>query len=469
MKRKSIFYVLLLIAVIACGTALFCLNSNDKPYTIKNGMIHFEAPERAPGQTSMLGFAAEPIQTLRVGFIGLGMRGPSAVKRFSLIEGVEIKALCDLYPENVEKCQKILADRGVAAADEYSGEEGWKQLCEREDIDLVYIVTPWEWHVPMAVYAMEQGKHAAVEVPAAMTVEDCWLLVDTSERTRKHCMMLENCVYDHFELTTLNMAQQGLLGEVIHGEGGYIHGLERFWHQYQGNWRLIYNQKYRGDVYATHGLGPICFAMDIHRGDKMEYLVSMDTDSWIGKELAEKSLGTTEFANGDHTSTLIRTHKGKTIELQHNVYTPRPYNRLYQLTGTKGFVNKYPVEGILLSQESVQNSGVADHEDLSAHKFLPKEIFEEVVEKYRHPIQKELMEYAKKVGGHGGMDFIMDYRLVYCLRNGLPLDQDVYDAAEWSCIGELSRASIENNSMPVAFPDFTRGEWDKIKGYRFAQ
>ena len=178
MKKRSIFYALLLVVVVACGAVLLCQNQNDKPYTIKNGMIHFEAPERAPGQTSMLGFAAEPIQTLRVGFIGLGMRGPSAVKRFSLIDGVEIKALCDLYPENVEKCQKILADRGVAAADEYSGEEGWKQLCEREDIDLVYIVTPWEWHVPMAVYAMEQGKHAAVEVPAAMTVEDCWLLVD---------------------------------------------------------------------------------------------------------------------------------------------------------------------------------------------------------------------------------------------------------------------------------------------------
>jgi hypothetical protein len=156
--------------------------------------------------------------------------------------------------------------------------------------------------------------------------------------------------------------------------------------------------------------------------------------------------------------------------LQHNVFTPQPYNRKYELTGTKGYANKYPVNGIYLEQEGIANSGVMhNHENLAAHKFLPKDVLDALVEKYRHPIQKELLEKSKKVGGHGGMDFIMDYRLIYCLRNGLPLDQDVYDAAEWSCIGELSAASIENNSMPVAVPDFTRGEWDKIDGVQFAK
>ena len=468
MKRFFCFAALL-VALVICVQPIAYAKAPSKAYSIKKGMIHFKEPARAKGQTSMLGFAAEPISTVRVGIIGLGMRGMGPLKRMSFIEGVKIVAICDLYQENIDKGQARLKKYGMPRAEEYVGEEAWKKLCQRDDIDLVYIVTDWKTHTPMAVYAMEHGKHVAIEVPAATSVAECWQLVDTSERTRKHCMMLENCVYDHFELTTLNMAQQGLFGEIIHAEGAYIHALDKFWSGYDRNWRLKFNQEHRGDVYATHGLGPVCFALNIHRGDRMTHLVSMDTDSWVGKSIAKKSLGTEEFANGDHTSTLIRTQKGKTIELQHNVYTPRPYNRLYQLTGTKGFVNKYPVEGILLSQESVQNSGVADHEDLSAHKFLPKEIFEEVVEKYRHPIQKELMEYAKKVGGHGGMDFIMDYRLVYCLRNGLPLDQDVYDAAEWSCIGELSRASIENNSMPVEFPDFTRGDWDKIKGYRFAQ
>lgn len=202
----------------------------------------------------------------------------------------------------------------------------------------------------------------------------------------------------------------------------------------------------------------------------MTYLVSMDTNSWVGKEYGKESLGTEEFANGDHTSTLIRTHNGKNIVLQHNVFTPQPYNRKYELTGTKGYANKYPVNGIYLEQEGIANSGVMhNHENLAAHKFLPKDVLDALIEKYRHPIQKELLEKALKVGGHGGMDFIMDYRLIYCLRNGLPLDQDVYDAAEWSCIGELSAASIENNSMPVAVPDFTRGEWDKIDGVQFAK
>ena len=472
MKKTLLFLVSFVITVaVAVLSCLYSDKAEDKTEcSIEDGLIRLAEPERAPGQTSMLGFAAEPIENVRVGIIGLGMRGKGFAKRLTIIEGSEVVALCDLSRKEVRDTQKQIEAAGGKPADEYIGSDAWKELCQREDIDLVYIVTPWLLHTPMAVYAMEHGKHVAIEVPAAMTVEECWQLVDTSERTRKHCMMLENCIYDHFELTTLNMAQHGLFGEIIHGEGGYIHNLDEFWDQYHKNWRLKYNQKHRGDVYATHGLGPICQAMNIHRGDRMTYLVSMDTDSWVGKSLAKKRLLSNEFANGDHTSTLIRTFNGKTIELQHNVYTPRPYDRLYQLTGTKGFANKYPVQGILLSQETASSSGaIADHENLNSHRFLPEEDFKALMEKYRHPIQLELMEKAKKVGGHGGMDFIMDSRLIYCLRNGLPLDQDVYDAAEWSCIGELTAISIEHNSMPVAVPDFTRGEWDKIKGLTFAK
>ena len=468
MKRFFCFAALL-VALVICVQPIAYAKAPSKAYSIKKGMIHFKEPARAKGQTSMLGFAAEPISTVRVGIIGLGMRGMGPLKRMSFIEGVKIVAICDLYQENIDKGQARLKKYGMPRAEEYVGEEAWKKLCQRDDIDLVYIVTDWKTHTPMAVYAMEHGKHVAIEVPAATSVAECWQLVDTSERTRKHCMMLENCVYDHFELTTLNMAQQGLFGEIIHAEGAYIHALDKFWSGYDRNWRLKFNQEHRGDVYATHGLGPVCFALNIHRGDRMTHLVSMDTDSWVGKSIAKKSLGTEEFANGDHTSTLIRTQKGKTIELQHNVYTPRPYNRLYQLTGTKGFANKYPIQGILLEFDESNSNIVPDHENLNSHKFLPEHIFKALMEKYRHPIQKELMEYAKKVGGHGGMDFIMDYRLIYCLRNGLPLDQDVYDAAEWSCIGELTATSIKHNSMPVSFPDFTRGEWNKLNGVTFAK
>lgn len=468
MKRNLIFGTILIAVVVA--VAVVFNNKTDKPYTIKNGMIHFAEPERVAGQTSMLGFAAEPIDTVRVGIIGIGQRGRGPLKRMSYIDGVKIVAICDRHQENIDKGQARLAKYGMPTADGYVGEEAWKEMCQRDDIDLIYITTPWHLHTPMAVYAMEHGKHVAIEVPAATSVAECWQLVDTSERTRRHCMMLENCIYDHFELTTLNMVQQGIFGEIVHVEGGYLHSLDKFWPLFDDNWRLKFNQAHDGDVYATHGLGPICFALNIHRGDRMTHLVAMDTNSWIGSELSKKSLGTEEFANGDHTATLIRTHKGKTIGLQHNVYTPRPYSRQYEITGTKGYANKYPTPGIALEHDAMADSGVVpNHEDLSSHKFLPKEAYDALIEKYRHPIQKELLERALKAGGHGGMDFIMDYRLIYCLRNGLPLDQDVYDAAEWSCIGDLSAASIQNNSMPVAFPDFTRGEWDKLEGQSFAK
>jgi predicted dehydrogenase len=415
----------------------------------------------------MLAFAAEPIPVVRVGFIGLGMRGPGAVQRYTHIEGIEIKGLCDLEQKNVDKCQGILERAGMPKADAYVGPEAYKQLCEREDIDLIYIATDWLNHVPLAVYAMEHGKHVAIEVPAATSVEECWQLVDTSERTRRHCMMLENCVYDFFELTCLNMAQQGVFGEILHAEGAYIHNLSPYWDDYHHNWRLDFNQKHRGDVYATHGFGPVCQALNIHRGNRLTYLVCMDTKSVLGLEKAKEKMGATEFANGDHTTTLIKTEKGQTIELQHNVYTPRPYNRLYQLTGTKGFANKYPINGFTFTEGQLKEGIVPEGQKLDEHGFASQEIMAAALQAYKHPIHQEIEETAKKVGGHGGMDFVMDYRMVYCLQNGLPLDQDVYDAAEWSCIGELSATSAKHNSMPVAVPDFTRGEWNKLDGLKF--
>ena len=451
-------------------TMISCTVNDEYGYEIKNGTIVYNTPERPADQVCMIGFAAEPIDTVRVGFIGLGMRGPSAVDRFMYIEGVKVTALCDLYPERVAASQRILTSRGLAPAAEYSGEEGWKDLCSSNDVDLVYIVTPWLTHTPMAVYAMERGKHVAIEVPAAVDVDECWQLVNTAERTRRHCMMLENCVYDFFELTTLNMAQQGLFGEVIHAEGAYIHNLDPFWTSYQGNWRYDFNKSHRGDVYPTHGLGPACWVLDIHRGDRMKTLVSMDTDVFNGKKLARK-MGEEDYANGDHTTTLIRTEKGKTIEIQHNVVTPRPYNRMYQVEGTEGFANKYPNEGFAIRTENRDIEGSKAFDDLSGsardgEAYLSNEVRDALMEQYKHPIVREIEEKARQVGGHGGMDFIMDYRLIYCLRNGLPLDQDVYDAAEWSCLGELTRVSIENGNMPVTMPDFTRGDWNKTIGLK---
>ena len=460
MKRFFVILLLWALAGYGCGS--------DAGYRIVDGAITFDQPQPLPGQEDMLAYAAEPIETVRTGFVGLGMRGESAVARFTYLDGVSITALCDLLPERVERSQQQLESRGLPRAAGYWGEEGWRELCGRDDIDLVYICTPWQNHTEIAVYAMQQGKHVAIEVPAATSVAECWQLVDTSEQTRRHCMMLENCVYDFFELTALNMAQQGLFGEILHVEGAYIHNLEPFWKAYQGNWRLEFNSTHRGDVYPTHGFGPDCQLLNIHRGDRLDYLVAMDTKSVVGAAIARENMGAESFANGDQTSTLIRTVNGKTVLLQHNVYTPRPYDRMYQIVGTRGYAQKYPVEGLAFEKEQLAAEDF-DLENLSSHSFVPDDVRRRLMEAYKHPIAAEIEARAREVGGHGGMDFIMDYRLIYCLHNGLPLDQDVYDAAEWSCIGELTAVSIANGSAPVRVPDFTRGRWQKLDGLKFAR
>ncbi|MBD5349493.1 MAG: Gfo/Idh/MocA family oxidoreductase [Bacteroides sp.] len=430
-----------------------------------------QVSERPAGQSDMVGFAADPIDTVRVGVIGLGMRGASAVDRLIKVPGAKVVAICDIEMPRVEKSLQYFDKAGLPRAAAYGGkEDSWKELVERPDLDLIYIVTDWKNHTPMALYAMEQGKHAAIEVPAAMNLDEIWALINTSERTRRHCMMLENCVYDFFEMNTLNMAQQGLFGEVLHVEGSYIHNLEEFWPYYWNNWRMDYNREHRGDVYPTHGTGPACQLLDMHRGDRMTTLVAMDTKAVNAPAYIERTTGKApeSFANGDHTMTMIRTAEGKTLHIQHDVVNPRPYSRMYQLTGTKGFANKYPMEGYAFEPAQLANDEVPDHENLSAHGYISDAQRQALTEKYIHPIIKEVGEVAKSVGGHGGMDYIMDYRLIYCLRNGLPLDMDVYDLAEWCSLIPLSALSIENGSAPVEVPDFTRGNWQKIKGYRHA-
>lgn len=458
------------LAVLAVCVIAGC-TSAPKEVATPYAPIEVTVPERPAGQEDVVGLVAPKLETVRVGFIGLGMRGISAVQRWMHIPGVEIKAICDVRPELVERAQKALEKGKFPKAAEYSGtDDAWKQLCDRDDLDLIYVVTDWKNHAPMGIYAMEHGKHVAIEVPAAMTLDEIWALINTSERTRKHCMQLENCVYDYFELTTLNMAQQGLFGEVLHVEGSYIHNLEEFWPHYWNNWRLDYNRKFRGDVYATHGMGPACQLLDIHRGDRMTTLVAMDTKAVTGPELVKKYQNEdgSDFQNADHTMTFIRTEKGKTIHIQHDVMNPRPYSRMYQLTGTNGFASKYPIEEYCFRPDQIKDAELPDHENLNMHAAVSDKVKEALMKQYKHPIHQELEETAKKVGGHGGMDYIMDYRLVYCLRNGLPLDMDVYDLAEWCCMAELTRLSIENGSAPVAVPDFTRGAWNKVQGYRHA-
>ncbi|WP_353182244.1 Gfo/Idh/MocA family oxidoreductase [Parapedobacter lycopersici] len=407
-----------------------------------------------PQQVNMCGYAAPKLETVRIGFIGLGMRGPGAVTRMARIEGVEIKALCDKDASRAAKAQEILAKQGLPKAREYSGEEGWKAMVANESLDLVYICTPWALHTPMAIYAMQHGKHVACEVPIAVTVDECWALVETSEQTKKHCMMLENCCYDFFEMLTLNMARNGLFGELIHAEGAYIHDLVELNFSKEGYadmWRLKMNASRNGSLYPTHGLGPIAQCMNINRGDKMDYLVSMSTNDFMMGNIAAAKAGEDPFYRpfvgksyrGNMNTTLIHTAKGKTMMVQHDVTSPRPYSRIHLVSGTKGIASKYP----------------APERIAFGHEWLPKAELDALYAKYTPPLIKHVGEVAKQVGGHGGMDFVMDWRLIDCLRNGLPLDQDVYDGALWSSVFPLSEQSVNQRSQSLDVPDFTRGAW----------
>ena len=405
---------------------------------------------------NMCGYAAPKLEVVRIGIVGLGMRGSDAVERLSYIDGVEIVALCDKYPDRVEAAQKTLAKLGRPKAVGYTGEDGWKALCDEADLDLVYSPTPWHLHTPIALRAMKGGKHVAVEVPAAQTIEDCWALVETSEKTKRHCMMLENCCYDFFELLTLNMARNGLFGELVHAEGAYIHDLSRDWlfnkNAYADQWRLKENVARNGSLYPTHGIGPIAQCLNINRGDRMDHLSSLSTGDFSLADLANEKANEdaiwkpfeAKSFRGNMNTTIIRTVKGKTMMIQHDVSTPRPYSRIHLLSGTKGMAQKWP---------SPQRIAFG-------HSWINKEEFAKLEEKYTPPIVKHIGAIAKEVGGHGGMDFIMDWRLIDCLRNGLPLDQDVYDAAAWSSIVPLSERSVKKRGSSVDVPDFTRGAWE---------
>lgn len=454
-NRRKFFQVAGLAGAGVVAGKLTSCTTPEAPAALPLDDVKKAAEKAHPQHFNMCGYAAPKLDTVRIGFIGLGNRGPGAVERISNIDGVEIVALCDKTPERVTHAQEILKKHGFTPAKEYSGsEDAWKELCQNPDIDLVYICTPWKFHAPMAIFAMENGKHAATEVPAAVTVEEAWQLVETSEKTKKHCMMLENCCYDFFELLTLNMARQGFFGEIVHVEGAYIHTLidSNFSKTaYSDMWRLRENQSRNGNLYPTHGLGPVCQVLNINRGDKMEYLTSMSTNDFqmakMGAELASKDDFFKEFATdhyrGNMNNTLVRTNKGKSILIQHDVTSHRPYSRIHLVSGTEGVAQKYPEPARIAK----------------GHEWFDETELKKLEEQYTPKIVQLVGEMAKKVGGHGGMDFLMDWRLIDCIRNGIPLDQDVYDAALWSVIAPLSEWSISNRSNSIDIPDFTNGAW----------
>jgi predicted dehydrogenase len=411
-------------------------------------------PPRPVGAASMLGVPFPAHRTVRLAIVGTGLRGRSVLREFLAVDGVEITALCDNVPEKAERAAKMVTDAGRPRPALYTnGDTAFEQLVLRDDIDIVYTATPWDWHVPVCLAAMRAGKHAATEVPAAHSIEDCWALVHESERTRKHCLMMENCCYDFNEMLVDRMVKEGAFGDVLYAEAAYIHDLRGilFEDKDEGLWRRAPHTNRDGNFYPTHGLGPVAWFLDVHGGDRFDYLVSMSTPeagltSWrAAHEPRDSPKWDETYRAGDINTSLVKTVRGKTILLQHNVTLPTPYDRLNSVRGTKGVFKDYPARLYLEGQEG-------------GHRFRP--IDDAVKAQYTHPLWQRVGEIARAKGGHGGMDYIMAYRLVETMREGLPPDFDVYDAAAWSAPWPLSEASLAMSSAPVRFPDFTRGAWD---------
>ena len=413
-------------------------------------------------QGNLFGFKADPIEKVKVGIIGLGNRGNGLLEMFKWLvehDNAEIVALCDLEENKVKKAAETLSKwQKLAPKTYHGGKNEWKKLAEQDNIDLLLITTPWEMHTPMSVYGMNHGKHVASEVPIAYTLADCWNLIETAERTKKHCIMLENCCYNEEELFVLNMIENGVFGDLTHSEGAYLHDLRAHMlsdDYYQDQWRLKHHIERDGNFYTTHGLGPISFYMNIGRGDTYSHLTSMSSRE-LNLSTTAKAMNSeyTKFKCGDMNSTMIKTEQGKTILLQFDVHTGRPYSRINKVVGTKAVHDGYPSRLYIDKGEPV----------FWGHKWLNDEEYKSYKSKYQHPMIKKLKSISQNFKqGHGGMDFVMIYRLVKCLNLGLPLDINVYDGAMWSAITPLSELSVASKSLSIPFPDFTGGQWKNKK------
>ncbi|MFK8029997.1 MAG: Gfo/Idh/MocA family protein [Gammaproteobacteria bacterium] len=417
---------------------------------------------------SVMNLIVEPMATVRIGVIGVGQRGHSFVRRFCNIDGATVVAICDINPSMLDRAQEVIVDHDKPLAALITGDDyAYRKMLDRDDIDIVIIATPWRWHTPMAVDTMQSGKHAFVEVPAAPSVEEAWQLVEISEQTQMNCMMMENVCYGREELMVLNMVRKGLFGEILHGEAAYLHELR--WQMKSmdhgtGSWRTSWHAKRNGNLYPTHGLGPVSQYMNINRGDQFDYMNSMSSPAKGRAEYAREEFpenhprNQMNYINGDMSTSLIKTKKGRTIMVQHDTTTPRPYSRHNLIQGTNGvfagFPNRIALEDGMLKPPQ-------DEERASFHKWDYD--MEPWFAKYDHPLYLRIGEQSVKQGGHGGMDFTMCWRMIYCLRNGEPLDQNVYDAAAWSVIAPLSAESVADRGNSRDIPDFTRGQWQVAK------
>lgn len=422
--------------------------------------------ENRPSQNTYMGdFAAPKLDNIKVAIIGVGARGPGHIKTLARLEGTEIVAISDLYEDLATKsandCKEIgKGQRHNNIATYHGSETKWRVMLQEAKPDIVFICTNWKNHAPMAIEAMNQGAHAFVEVPIALTLHEIWDIVNTSEKTKKHCMMMENVNYGRDELMYLNMCRQGVIGEVLHAEAAYIHEL-RFQMEEQergtGSWRTHHYAHRNGNLYPTHGLGPVAQYMNLGRKeDNFHSLVSFSTPARGRKLYAEKNYAddhkwnALDYKGGDLNTSIIKTKLGRTIMVQWDETSPRPYSRHNLVQGTKGTLAGFPTRVAL---EGGVEGATENH-----HRWAQGEQLDKLREKYDHPLYKRLAEKTK-ASGHGGMDGLMVYRIVECLRNGLPLDQNVYEGCFWSAVAPLSEASVMQGGVPNLFPDFTRGGW----------
>lgn len=451
MKRRAFIQSTTLTATALGAVPMACS-------TVTQGM-----GERPSDQTYMGGYGAEPLKEVRAAFIGLGYRGKGHLEFFASLPNTKVVALSDLYEDNVAKSAAICAEatgKPCEAAQYYGDESAWKTLLEEVQPDAVFISTNWTNHAPMAIASMNAGAHAFVEVPMALTIDELWDIVNTSERTKRHCMMMENVNYSRDELMFLNMCRQGLIGELLHAEAAYIHELRWQMNEVErgtGSWRTYHYAHRNGNLYPTHGLGPVAQYMNIGRTeDTFRRLTSFSTPARGRKRFAEMNFApdhkwnALDFKGGDLNTSLIKTHLGRTIMVQWDETSPRPYTRHNLVQGTLGTLAGFPTRAAF---EGGLEGVSEDH-----HRWIQGEQLQALYERYDHPLYKRLNEAAAN-SGHGGMDGIMMYRIVECLQQGLPLDQNVYEGALWSAVTELSERSVAQDGMPQDFPDFTRGDW----------
>lgn len=421
-------------------------------------------------------FVAPKIDNIRAAFIGVGARGTGHAKQIASINGTEIAAICDLYKDLAERSKKNCIEIGKGERHKniklYHGSENeWKIMLDEVQPDIVFISTNWNAHAPMAVESMKKNAHAFVEVPIATTIEDMWKIIDTSEKTKKHCMMMENVNYGRDELMFLNMCRKGLIGDFLHAEASYIHSL-RFQMDEQergtGSWRTYHYASGKGNLYPTHGLGPVAQYMNLSRSDdNFRSLVSYSSPA-LGRKLyasnkypKDHKWNKLNFNNGDINTSIIKTNLGRTIMVQWDETSPRPYSRHNLIQGTLGTLAGFPTR-VAFDNETIIKNKISD-ESVDYHSWIKGKDLDKLYEKYDHPLYIRLGNLAKKMGGHGGMDFIMRYRIIECLRKGLPLDQNVYEGCFWSAVGPLSGNSVQEAGSPQKFPDFTRGNWKSTK------